>query len=99
MFGRQAALPVDIILGARGSTPPADHTEFSKQTRNNLPLAFKLARRNLTEQAQKLAQAIQPLRLTQCSKQARIRGAGIQPAPKVRRTQSQPTYPALSHRF
>lgn len=57
MFGRQATLPVDIILGARGGTPPADHTEYSKQTRDNLQLAFEFARRNLTERADKQAQA------------------------------------------
>lgn len=57
MFGPQATFPADIVLGARGSTHPTDHTEFSKQTRNELRLAFEFARCNLTERADKRVQA------------------------------------------
>ena len=51
-FGRQARLLVDIILGIphdEGNT--ADTEVLAQGTRDNLQIAFELARRNLTEHA------------------------------------------------
>ena len=56
MFGRQAQLPVDIILGIPHARRTADTQEIAQNTRNNLQIAFKLARRNLTERADKQAE-------------------------------------------
>ena len=55
MFGRQARLPVDIILGIphEGSTAGTD--VFAQDTRDNIPIAFEFARRILTERATRQA--------------------------------------------
>ncbi len=53
MFGRQARLPVDIIMGLPHLGYEVDTHEFSKTTQENLQLAFELARRNLNERAEK----------------------------------------------
>lgn len=55
MFGRQARLPIDIILGIPHVGRSIDTNECSQQTRENLQLAFGLARRNLGERADKQA--------------------------------------------
>ena len=55
MFGRQARLPVDIILGIPHVGGTADTEVFAQNTRDNLQLAFELARRNLTERETKQA--------------------------------------------
>ena len=49
MFGRPARLPVDIIFGVPHVGRTSDTAEFSQKTRENLQLAFELARRNLRE--------------------------------------------------
>ena len=51
MFGRQPRLPVDIILGIPHEGRTADSEELSQNTRDNLHIAFELARRNPTEHA------------------------------------------------
>ena len=53
MFGRQARLPVDVIIGIPhvGNTQTTE--TYAQTTRDNLQLAFELARRNLTERAEK----------------------------------------------
>ena len=56
MFGRQPRLPVDIILGIPHVGRTADTEEFAQNTRDNLQIAFELARRNLTERADKQAE-------------------------------------------
>lgn len=56
MFGRQPRLPVDIILGIPHVGNTADTEEFAQHTRDNLQTAFELARRNLTERADKQAE-------------------------------------------
>ena len=56
MFGRPARLPVDIIFGVPHVGRTLDTAEFSQQTRENLQLAFELARRNLRERSD--AQAV-----------------------------------------
>ena len=55
MFGRQARLPVDTILGITHVGNIADTEMFAQNTRGNLQIAFELARRNLTERATKQA--------------------------------------------
>ena len=47
MFGRQARLPIDIILGIPHAREQVDTHEFSRQTQGSLQLAFEIARRNL----------------------------------------------------
>ena len=56
MFGRQPRLPVDIILGIPHVGRTADTEEFTPNTRDNLQIALHLARRNLTERADKQAE-------------------------------------------
>ena len=56
MFGRQPRLPVDIILGIPHVGRTADTDELAQNTRDNLQIAFELARRNLTERADKQAE-------------------------------------------
>ena len=53
MFGRAALLPVDLILGVRSTSAPQNQLDYSKQTVQNLQVAYKLARRNLRERADK----------------------------------------------
>ncbi|MEM7282981.1 MAG: DDE-type integrase/transposase/recombinase [Pseudomonadota bacterium] len=53
LFGRQPRLPVDIILGIPDEGYAADIEEYTKQQRDNLQLAYELARRNLQERADK----------------------------------------------
>ena len=48
--------PVDIILGIPHVGRTADTEEFAQNTRDNLQIAFELARRNLTERADKQAE-------------------------------------------
>lgn len=55
MFGRQPRLPVDIILGIPHVGATANTEELAKDTRENLQIAFELARRNLTERTTKQA--------------------------------------------
>ena len=55
MFGRQARLPVDIILGIPHEGSTADTDVFAQDTRDNIPIAFELARRILTERATRQA--------------------------------------------
>ena len=47
MFGRAAVLPVDLILGVPSTSAPQTQLDHSKQTVENLQLAYELARRNL----------------------------------------------------
>ena len=56
MFGRQSRLPVDIILCIPHVGRTADTEELAQNTRDNLQIAFELARKNLTERADKQAQ-------------------------------------------
>ena len=53
MFGRQARLPVDVILGLPHVGTTTDTERFSQKTRDNLQIAFELARQNLKERADK----------------------------------------------
>ena len=46
MFGRAAVQPVDLILGVPSTSPPQSQLDYSKQTVQNLQLAYELARRN-----------------------------------------------------
>ena len=55
MFGHTAALPVDLILGVPSTSAPQTQLHYSKQTVENLQLAYELARRNLRERADKQA--------------------------------------------
>lgn len=55
MFGRQARLPVDVILGLPHVGPTPDTEKLAQSTRDNLQIAFELARRNLTERVSKQA--------------------------------------------
>ena len=55
MFGRAAVLPVDLILGVPSTSAPQTQLDYSKQTVENLQLAYELARRNLRERADKQA--------------------------------------------
>ena len=45
MFERQARLPVDVILGIPHVGPTTDTEELAQNTRDNLQIAFELARR------------------------------------------------------
>ena len=62
VFGRQPRLPVDIIIGIRHEGRTANTEEFAQNTRDNLQIAFELARRNLTERADKQAENNSKLR-------------------------------------
>ena len=55
MFSRHPRLPVDVILAIPhgGKT---DAEEFAQNTRDILQITFELARRNLTERADKQAE-------------------------------------------
>lgn len=53
MFGRPARLPADVILGIPYEGSTADTKELTQQTRDNLQIAFELARRNLSEREAK----------------------------------------------
>ena len=44
MFGSRPRLPVDIILGTRHVGRTANTEEFTQNTRDNLQIAFELAR-------------------------------------------------------
>ena len=56
MFGRQPRLPIDGTLGVLHVERTADTEQFVKNTRVNLQIAFELARRNLSERADKQAE-------------------------------------------
>ena len=56
VFGRQPRLTVDITLGIHHVGRTADTAEFAQNRRNNLQIAVELARRNLTELADKHAE-------------------------------------------
>ena len=62
MFGRRPRLPVDIILGIPHEGRTADSEELSQNTRDNLHIAFELARRNPTEHADNQAKNDSKLR-------------------------------------
>ena len=53
MFGRQARLPIDIIFGIPHVGTSTTTEELAHSTRENLQIAFELARRNLSEQIHK----------------------------------------------
>ena len=55
MFSRAAVLPIDLILGVPSTSAPKNQLDYSKQTVENLQLAYELARRNLRERADKQA--------------------------------------------
>ena len=55
MFGRAAVLPVDFILGVPCTSAPHNQLNYSKQTVENLQVAYELARRNFRERADKQA--------------------------------------------
>ena len=55
MCGRQARLPVDVILGIPHERSTADTDVFAQDKRDNLQIAFELARRNLTERVTRQA--------------------------------------------
>ena len=56
MFGRQPRVPVDIIIGIPHVGRTADTEELAQNTGDNLQIAFELARRNVTERADKQAE-------------------------------------------
>ena len=51
MFGRAAVLPVDLIFGVPSTSAPKTQLDYSKQTVENLQLAYEVTRRNLRERA------------------------------------------------
>ena len=53
MFGRQARLPIDIIFGIPHVGRSTTTEEYAHSTRENLQIAFELARRNLSERIDK----------------------------------------------
>ena len=53
MFGRQARLSIDIIFGIPCVGRSTTTEEFAHSTRENLQIAFELARRNLSERIDK----------------------------------------------
>ena len=53
MIGRQARLPFDIIFGIPHVGRSTTTEEFAHPTRENLQIAFELARRNLSERIDK----------------------------------------------
>ena len=55
MFGCAAVLLVDLILGDPSTSAPQTKLDYSKQTVENLQLAYELARRNLRGRADKQA--------------------------------------------
>ena len=55
MSGRAAVMPVDLILGVPSTSTLQTQLDSSKQTVENLQLAYDLARRNLRERADKQA--------------------------------------------
>ena len=56
MFGRQPRLSVYLFLGIPRVGRTADNKEFARNTRDDLQIAFELARRNLNERAGKQAE-------------------------------------------
>ena len=52
-FGRQARLPIGIIFGILHVSRSTTTKEFAHSTRENLQIAFELARRNLSERIDK----------------------------------------------
>ena len=61
MFGRSAVLPVNLILGVPSTSAPQTQLDYSKQTVENLQLAYELAHRNLRVRADKQAVVNEPL--------------------------------------
>ena len=57
MFGRQARLPVYIILGIPHTGPTVDTNEFTQSIRDNKQLAFEIARHKVAERVNKQRQA------------------------------------------
>ena len=55
MFGRQARLPVEKILGVPHEGSTANTDVFAQDTRYNLQMASELTRRNMTERATRQA--------------------------------------------
>ena len=53
MFGRQARLAIDIIFGIPHVGRSTTTEEFAHSTIENMQIAFKLARRNLSERTDK----------------------------------------------
>ena len=53
MFGRQARLPIDIIFGISHVGRSNTTEEFAHSARENLQIAFELARRNSSERIDK----------------------------------------------
>ena len=53
MFGPQARLPIDMIFGVPHVGRSTATKEFAYSTRENLQIAFELARRNLSERINK----------------------------------------------
>ena len=53
MFGGQAQIPIDIIFGIPHVGRSTTTEEFAHSTRENLQIAFELARRNLSERRNK----------------------------------------------
>ena len=53
MFGRQTRLPIDIIFGIPHVGRSTTTEEFTHSTRENMQIAFELARRNLSERIDK----------------------------------------------
>ena len=64
MFGGAAVLPVDLILGVSSTSTPQMQPDYSKETVENLQLAYELARRNLRERADKQAVVNEALSFT-----------------------------------
>ena len=62
-FGRQPRFPVNIILGIPRVEITKDTAEFAQTTRDNLQIAFELARRNITDRADKQAEQNSNLKL------------------------------------
>ena len=91
MFGRQARLPIDIIFGIPHVGKSTTTEEFAHSTRENLQIAFELARRNLSERIDKPKADISK----DTGIHPRTKGAGIQTSPQHRWTEPE-AYPAMA---
>ena len=94
MFGRQARLPINIIFGIPHFGRSTMTEEFAHSTRENLRIAFELARRNLSERIDK--QKANNFKLPPIPEfTPGQKGAGIQTSSQHRWTEPE-AYPAMA---
>ena len=90
MSGRQARLPIDIIFSIPHVGRSTTTEESAHSTRENLQIAFELARRNLSERIDK--QKANDSKLPPIPDSPRTEGAGIQTSSQHRWTEPE-AYP------